>query len=408
MTVPSTDVDLVGPEAVRDPQGTFARLRARGPVHWLRRHRAWLLLDYEPVRSALHDAALSTDTITPLYRKLSAEDRRTFRLAEELFRGWMIFNDPPVHTALRKPIASAFTVAGVDRLRGEIEVMTDRILAAFERGSDRDFMSAVALPLPAAVIGLLLGVPPDGHERMREWSRHLGALVMGKVSRDDAWKRALKATEEMQAYFAELIRQNRRRPGDNLIARMIEAADEEVGPLSASQLVGACSLLLFAGHETTASLLSTSIYHLASDGAARQRLVAEPARVDTAVEELLRFDGPSKIVVRRARSDGAWRGYPFEAGQPVYCAVMAANRDPAQFSEPDRLVLDRSPNRHLGFGYGRHFCLGAQLARLEARIVIPRVLARFPRLRLACDPPDVSWHPTIVGRTLTELPVLTD
>lgn len=403
-----TDVDLVRPEAVRDPQGTFATLRADGPVHWLRRHKAWLLLDYEHVQAAIHDATFSTDTITPLYSKLSAEEREKFRPAEELFRGWMIFNDPPVHTSLRKPVASAFTPRGVSQLGREIETLTDQVLTDFANGDDRDFMSAVALRLPASVIGLLLGVPPDAYEKMREWSQRLGALVMGKVSRSDAWDRALAATEEMQVYFAELIEQYRRNPADNLISRMIKAADDEDAPLSASQLIGACSLLLFAGHETTASLISTGIYHLSRDGEARERLLNDPNVVGSAVDELLRYDGPSKIVVRRVRSDCEWNGYQFKQDEPVYCALMAANHDPEQFPEPDRFIIDRAPNRHIAFGWGRHFCLGAQLARLEAQIVIPRVLARFPRLELACDVSELSWHPTIVGRTLTALPVRID
>jgi cytochrome P450 len=403
VTIDLATVDLVSPDAVRDPHAVFARLRGLGPVHWLPRHQAWLLLDHDLVRHAMQDEELSTDTITPLYERLAPEDRVRFKVAEELLRGWMIFNDPPVHTMLRKPISSAFTPRGVSRLREEIEALTDELLDSIDPRAEQDFIASVAFPLPASVIGLLLGVSSERYDSMRDWSRQLGALVMGKVSRADAWDRALRAAEEMQDYFGDLIAANRAAPADNLVTRMIDAA--EASPLTDSQLVGACSLLLFAGHETTTSLLASGVLHLSQDAAARERVLTEPGLAELAVEELLRFDGPSKILVRRVRADCTWRGYELQAGQAVYCAVMAANRDPGHFDNPASFVVDRSPNRHVGFGFGLHFCLGAQLARLEAQIVLPHVFRRFPDLRLACDPADLAWHPTIVGRTLTRLPV---
>jgi cytochrome P450 len=403
----AADVDLVSPAAVRDPHAVFEALRAAGPLHWLPRHNAWLLTDYELVRNAMQDEVFSTDTITPLYQRLSVSQRQQYGAAEELLRGWMIFNDPPVHTALRRPVASAFTPKGVAALRDEIEELTDEILDEFEKGDNPDFISSVALPLPAAVIGLLLGVPKERYGDMRRWSKHLGALVMGKVSRRDAWSRALAAAEEMQTCFSDLIGQNGRNPGDNLVTRMIVAADAE-GSLTRSQLVGACSLLLFGGHETTMSLIATGVRHFVANPDDRARLLADPLVTEAAVEELLRYDGPAKILVRRVRQDCEWRGHPFRAGKAVYCATMAANRDPEQFSEPDRFIIDRSPNRHVAFGFGLHFCLGAQLARLETQVVLPRVLERFPTLRLACEPDELSWHPTIVGRTLRSLPMRFD
>jgi cytochrome P450 len=304
---------------------------------------------------------------------------------------------------LRRPISSAFTPRGVSQLRGEIEQLTDELLDAIDPRQVQDLIPALAFPLPAAVIGLLLGVSSERYASMREWSRQLGALVMGKVSRADAWDRALQAAEDMQAYFGDLIETNRAAPADNLVTRMIHAAEES--PLSDAQLVGACSLLLFAGHETTMSLLATGVLHLSQRPAERERMLADPELVELVVEELLRFDGPSKILVRRVRADCEWHGYAFEAGQALYCAVMAANRDPEHFADPDVLVVDRSPNRHVGFGWGTHYCLGAQLARVEAQIVLPHVIRRFPDLHLACDPADLAWHPTIVGRTLKSLPV---
>jgi cytochrome P450 len=403
MIVETSDVDLVGPEAVRDPHATFAELRSRGAVHWLERHRAWLLLGYDDVRRGLTDDRLSTDTITHLYERLPASDRAEYRDVETLLRGWMIFNDPPTHGQLRDPVRVAFTPKAVEQLRDQIADATDELLARL--GSATEFVADVAFPLPANVIAVLLGVPADHYERMRAWSIQLGALVMGKTSREDAWQRAVGAAREMQAYFGELVEWYRRHPADNLISRMVHADfDPAVGELSTTQLIGACSLLLFAGHETTMSLLTTGIYHLAARPDLRAELAARPEIADRLVDELMRFDGPSKIMVRRVRDDCSWDGHPMRRGQAVFCALMAANRDPAVFDDPDELHIDRHPNRHLGFGWGPHFCLGAQLAKLEAEVVIPRVIDRFPSIRLAAHT-EIGWHPTIVGRTIRKLPL---
>lgn len=406
MAAPATSVDLLGIAAIRDPQAEFERLRAQGPVHYLERHRAWLLLDYDLIRLALSDERLTTDTITPMYERLSADERATYRNAETLLRGWMIFNDPPVHTMLRNPVRTAFTPNAVAKLRDDVAEMTDAILDSLTDRDTAEFVREIAFPLPAAVIAVLLGVPADRHPKMREWSTQLGALVMGKSTRPDKWERALRAAEEMQAYFGELVDQNRRHPTDNLITRMITAAPGSDGEiLSDEQLVGACSLLLFGGHETTTSLLTTSFLHLTQRPDAKRQLLESPDLVDLFVEEMVRFDGPSKMVVRRARRTEDWEGYPFEAGQAVFCALMAGNRDPNQFDHPDQLIVDRHPNRHIGWGWGRHYCLGAQLAHLEVAVVIPKVLERFPNIALGVAPEELSWHPTIVGRTLRSLPV---
>jgi cytochrome P450 len=407
MIAETSDVDLVGPQAVRDPHAVFAELRGRGPVHWLEHHRAWLLLDYDLVRLGLTDDRLSTDTITHLYERLSPDDRAEYRDVETLLRGWMIFNDPPTHTQLRDPVRVAFTPRAVAQLRDQIADATDELLHGLRSASE--FVGDVAFPLPANVIAVLLGVPGDHYEQMRSWSIQLGALVMGKTSRVDAWERAVWAAREMQAYFGELIEHYRRAPADNLVSRMVHAGfDADVGELSTAQLIGACSLLLFAGHETTTSLLTTGVYHLATRPDLREQVVGQPDAADRLVDELMRFDGPSKIMVRRVRDDCEWEGYPMRRGQAVFCAIMAANRDPAVFDDPDQLHIERHPNRHLGFGWGPHFCLGAQLAKLEAEVAIPRVVERFPSLRLATDPADVSWHATVVGRTIRKLRLALD
>jgi cytochrome P450 len=404
--VPTSAVDLVAPAAVRDPHAAFAMLHALGPIVWLERHKAWIVVNFDLVRTGLTDERFSTDTITPLYQRLSPEEREQYADAETLLRGWMIFNDEPTHSLLRLPVRSAFTPAAVTQLAEEITELTDRMLASLPESFD--FVRDVAFPLPAGVIALLLGVDSDRVDDLGEWSKQLGALVMGKVSRPDAWGRALAAAHEMQRYFGALVERYRQQPTDNLIGRLIAAsAEEKEQPLTPQQIIGACSLLLFGGHETTTSLLTTCAYHICLNDELRDVATGTEPEVASFVEEILRFDGPSKIFVRRVREDMTWHGVSMRANQPVYLAVAAADRDGTAFDEPDRLRSDRHPNRHLAFGWGPHFCLGAQLARLEARIIIPRLLRAFPNIALNCKMEELAWHPTIVGRTIRKLPMRT-
>ena len=268
-TYPETDIDLVSPEVVADPHELFARLRAESEVWWLRRHKAWLLLGYDDVIKALDDEELSTDTITPLQRHMSAEERERFKPARDLLAGWMIFNGPPMHTALRAPVRKAFTPRSVSRLEADIAALTDRLLDELDV-SGFDFVERFAHPLPAVVIAYLLGVPHERHEDFKNWSKQLGALVMGKVSRADAWDRALTATHDLDELFSEMIALRRREPGEDLVSTLVGGSSDH-GELTDNQLVGACSMLLFGGHETSTSLLTNSTRHLVEIGRASCR-----------------------------------------------------------------------------------------------------------------------------------------
>jgi cytochrome P450 len=400
-TVPSSPVDLVSPEVVADPLSVFNELRRTSDIWWLERHKAWLLVGYDVVREALSHENFSTDNITPLQRHLSEEERERFRPAAELLSGWMIFNDPPTHTALRGPVRAAFTPRAVQRLEESTTRLVEELLERVDPGSGFDLVQEIAYPLPAIVIANLLGVPVDRHTEFQRWSRYLGALVMGKVSRKDAWDRALKAAQDFESLFSQMIEERREQPTEDLVSALVHGAPED-GTLTEKQLIGACSLLLFGGHETTTSLLTTASYHLLGRPDRQAQLKRDP---QTAIEEILRYEGPSKIVVRRVREDAEWHGAPMKQGQPVFCSIMAGNHDPRQFEDPDELKLDRQPNRHLTFGWGLHFCLGSQLARMEARILLPRLFDRYPDLELAVPREELQWQPTIVGRTLRALPV---
>jgi cytochrome P450 len=403
------DVDLVAPEHVQDPFSLYHRLRAAGPVVWLPEHRAWFLSTYEGVHGAFRDAeTLTSDRLTPLWDRLGDERRVVLGQTFELLRGWMVFHDPPDHERLRDPLRRAFTPKRVEDLRPHVEALVDQLLDDLaEAGDGADLLDHFAFPLPAIVIAELLGVPPEDRNDFRHWSNQLAAVVFGASNREDQAATAAAGAEKFADYFAWLIAKYTDEPEDNLVSALIAVThDDGSGGLTPSELVGACTLLLFGGHETTTNLIANSAHSLLTNPGELAWLRRHPGRTASAMEELHRYDGSTKVMVRIVREPHERGGQRLEPGQTVFLGVAAANRDPAMFPDPDRLWLERpDAHKHVGFGYGLHFCLGAPLARLESTIAVGRLVERFPRLRLAADPADLRWGATILGRGLQSLPV---
>lgn len=395
--------NVVSAEAVADPHTFFRRLREESPIHWSKRHHAWIVTRYADVLAGLGHDKLSTANMKAQEQRLTPEKRALFAPAAKLLEAWMIFRDPPDHTKLRLPVASAFKARSVATLTTMLEDRVDELLGNMEVKERCSLIRELAFPLPADAIAILLGVPSDRREDFRTWSRMIGGLVIGKLEREDVWDRALEAEQKFTDLFGGLISRYEREPEENLISELIRVRDagEHLDP---GQMIGACTLLLFAGHETTANLISSGTLALLRNPGQMERLRAQPALIDSAVEEMLRYDGPSKVNVRRVRQTFSFQGASFEKGQPVFLATAGANRDPEEFVDPDVFDIGREPNRHVGFGWGRHFCLGAQLARLETKIAITKLVERFPKLELA--PQELSWEPTVLGRALKRLEVL--
>lgn len=396
--------DLLAPAAVADPHAFFHRLREHAPVHWSERHQAWLLTSHAEVRAAFHDARLSTARMDAFESRLPAARREALAPAIELLRGWMLFHDPPAHTRLRAPVARAFTPRRVERLRASIESITHELLDDLARAGGGDLVESFAHALPAAVIADLFGVPRSDREKIRRWSAKFGVVVFGAVERPDYAEVAREAGLEFRDYVAWLVAERRRTgaSNDDLLGALLATAGRPDG-LAESELAGACSLLLFAGHDTTASLIASATIALVGDSQAHANFPRDPEAAGPAVEELLRYDGPAKIMMRRALVTHERSGSTVRAGDSLFLAIPAANRDPAVFPDPDRLLLTRSPNPHVAFGEGIHFCLGAPLARLEARLALTALLARFPRLRLGPGP--IAWRRTVSDRSPLAVPV---
>lgn len=405
------ETDLLSPEAIRDPHAVYRSLREHAPVTWLPEHRAWFVATYDEVRAGFRDERLSSDRLTPLERRLSDADRAVLGDTFDLLRGWMVFHDPPAHERLRGPLRRTFTPRTVERLRPHVietvDAHLDAMAARFDGDEPVDLIGSLAFPLPAIVIAELLGVPPSDRDEFKTWSDQLAAIVFGTSAPDRA-ERAAAGTARFVEYFTDLVARYERSPADNLISAMIVAAVEAEPPLSPMELVGACTLLLFGGHETTTNLLANSVVTLLSDPGRRDRFAGSTHRAEIAVaaEELHRYDGSSKVMVRIAAVDHVRAGVEIAAGDTVFLGIASANRDPAEFARPDDVVLDRADaQRHLGFGYGLHFCLGAPLARLESYVALERLLARFPDLTLAVAPDDIEYGATILGRGPVKVPL---
>ena len=399
------DRSLLSPDLVHDPYPYLRALREEDPVHWSDHHHGWLLTRYADTAAAFLDPThLSSERLGSLLPSSpSAEERATFDPIYRLLGNWMVFHDPPDHARLRRLARAAFTGRMVTRLRPAIEAIVDERIRALESARTCDFIPTFAYPLPATVIAKLLGVPPEDLDRFRGWSEDIKPLVFGASVAPSARRdRAPQGLRALERYFRDLLDRYQREPADNLLSAL-SRAEEEDDVLTADEVIATCVLLLFAGHETTTNLLASSCLHLHRNPDQRARLARDPSLAASAVEELLRYDGPSKMMVRIAREDVEIGGRTVRAGQRVMLVQSAANRDPEQFPDPDRLDLSREPNEHLAFGVGIHYCLGAPLARLEAEIALAALAERLPSLRVTAG--DVRWQPTMLSRGLESLPV---
>jgi cytochrome P450 len=310
--------------------------------------------------------------------------------------------NPPDHTRLRRLVARAFTPARVRELAPRIEALTASLLdgALAGPGGQFDLIAGLALPLPVAVISELLGIPVADRPRLVAWSDALArSLDPGFLISDEDRARQREARLEFAAYLRGLLPSRRRSPGDDLISALISVHDSG-GPLTEDELIGLCMLLLVAGHETTRSLIGSAVLALLRHPAELAAVAADPSLIEPAVEETLRYDPPVQLVSRFALRATSVAGRPIAAGSFVLMLVGAANRDPGLCPDPDLFSVRRGERRHLAFGHGIHFCLGAPLARLEAAIALRQLLPALPRLRVAGEP---EWKPNTVLRGLEHL-----
>ena len=397
-------VDLVSPEAIADPYAAMAPLREAGTgVHYNEPLGGWVVTRYDDVQAALLDwERLSSDRISTYYEpRMGGPKHEVYAPTYEVLRRWMVFVDPPDHKRLRTLVEHAFKPRTLEAREPRIVQMIDELLDPLE--GTFDWVSSFAYLLPVLVISDFLGVPASDRDLIKGWSDDILNLIFGAYEVPNRHERARDAFVDFGAYLRDHIRDRTTNPGDDLVTHLLAARDADER-LTEDEVVATCILLLFGGHETTTNLLANGLRALLQHPEARDRLARDHEALGKwPVEELLRFDGPSKAAPRIVRTEHERGGHTLKAGDKVLILQSAANRDPRQFEHADRIDLGRKPNLHLTFGYGIHYCLGAPLARVEGRLAFPRVLARFPELALTSTAP--RWQPTILSRALRRLEV---
>jgi len=385
-----TDIDLNDPASIDDPHSYWSRYRDMGPVQWSDAHRAWVVLGHAELSEAFREGhLLSADRVTPLER-VAAHRPLSFAKVVELLGGWMVFRDPPLHTHLRDPMRNVFTPRRVATLEEMVSQVVDEIVDGL--GEVIDVREDFAGPLPAWAIAAVLGVGSSDRDRFQGWSDDLATIVFATDPHTTAPEQATAAAGEFSDFFQRLIDRERVEPSETLMTALVNGAGDQLSDL---ELVGACTLILFAGHETTTSLLMNTMGLLAT----RPDLVEEfrVRELDTALEELLRVLGPTRSMYRKVAVAHERGGQALAVDDNVLLCVAAANHDPNVFDEPGRLKLDRNPNPHLTFGWGLHHCLGAHLARLEARLALKALLRRYRTFE------PVGFVPPIEGTVISSI-----
>lgn len=401
-TIETTDHNILREDRVADPYEYFAYMRAEHPVHWNEEFRAWFVYRHTDVTAALRNPALSSDRIKPIFEsKLTPQQQRERKPTFDILGNWMVFMDPPDHTRLRKMVMPAFAPKAVERMRPRVESVVRETLDRVVGRTELDLVEDVAYPIPAVVIAELMGVPPEDRDLFKRWSDQILVLVFGARGVEGRRAEAQQGLTDLADYLRELIATFRKTPGDNLISALL-AADEDA-PLTDDEIVSTCVLLVFGGHETTTNLIANGTKVLLEHPHQLARLRADRSLIRGTVEELLRFDGPSKMEMRRVIAPVDLGGQTLGVGEQVYLVQGSANRDDAAFESPETFDITRTPNRHVGFGFGLHHCLGNFLARLEASVAIESIVDRLPGLVPATTLP--HWHPTLISRGMTAYPV---
>jgi cytochrome P450 len=360
---------LFGTSALEEIPQTFSwfeEMRVHNPVFKDERTRLWQVFRYEDVLTILND-----------YSRFSSQ---AYEFTGGFLSNSLIAKDPPDHRKLRNLVNQAFTPRAVARLSDRITLITQELLDAVRQKGMMDIVSDIAFPLPAKVIAELLGVPAEDWDIFQRWARVDGSAAARRPESGQSMQ------VEMFNYFSNLLEERRRAPREDLISSL-SVAEVDGERLNEPELLSFCTLLLAAGQETTKNLITNAIVCLTDHPASMERLINEPALIPTAIEEILRFLPPVWFLFRQTKSDVELAGQHIPANQAVLAWTASANRDSARFPEPDRFNIEREPNRHLAFGYGIHFCVGAPLARLEAKIAMQMMLQQLKNLQRVAGVP---------------------
>lgn len=423
-------MNLQRDEIRANPYPFYEKLRDQDPIHWDEELGFWVLTRYADIDSLYTDGRFSrAQGLMRNFQRLSESEQQLVEPVYHSFSKTVFYSDPPYHTHLRGLMNHAFTPRRVERLRPYIQKTVDELLNAAQTNAKLDVIRDLAYPLPVMVIAELLGLPAEDRDRFKTWSDDLFAILGTVRQKPHALlERAAQSLQEMTEYIKDLSRKRREDPQDDLLTALLSVTGDDeldcphshstssfpstreptrkraVSPaLTGEELVSNINILLSTGHETTTHLIGNGLLALLQHSEQMQQLQLQPALLDSAIEEMLRYDSPVQITYRSALEDADIHGKLIRKGDLVNTILGSANRDPGRFSDPDRFDITRNEGRHLGFGVGIHFCIGAPLVRLEAEIVFATILRRFPYVSLATDRLEWQEHP--IFRGLKSLPV---
>jgi pimeloyl-[acyl-carrier protein] synthase len=407
MNLAVADADSYGlfsAQAVQDPYPHYSAMREREPVHWSERAQAWYFIRYHDVFELQDRPDLSVDRVETIYSYLPRTDPERFSDIVAHYNRWLLYRDDAYHDRLKALFLKAMTPRAVERLRPMIKRRVDRVLDELAERDTFDAYLDFAARIPTQVMLDLLGLPETDEKLMRHWSDRCSNFLFQPVAPD---KEAMAQEQRdildaQQAYFMPLIEQRRHDPGEDMISAMAraEVAGERLSDL---EILATCNMMATAGGGTSRSAIAMALWWLHQFPTQLARLKANPALINTAAEEFLRYDAPTQRGIRTAREDFTVDGHHIRTGQILHIMIGAANRDPAQFVDPDRLDITRDPNRHVSLGHGVHYCLGAALARLELRVAVAGFLARFPDYRPASE--KIVFMDRTASRRPTSVPV---
>ncbi len=397
--MPGTFYEIFLPKARAHPERIYARMRRTDPVCRLfnpfTNTSVWFITRYDDAVNVLKDARFGKDV-----RKAVAPEQLANHPSQrhdlELINRNMTFTDPPEHTRLRASVSKVFTPHRIDGMRRHVERIAATLLETADTQTSFDLVAGYAYPLPLIVIAEMLGVPPEQRDQFHAWTRAI-------VFEPDA-DRTAAAVEELSGYFREVFQERRSQPRDDLISALI-GLHESADVLSEEELLGMVCMLLVAGHETTLNLIANGTLALLQHADQLRTLRTDPSLIPGAVEEMLRFDSPVENTVRWALEEVEIGGKTIPRGALVLVSLAAANRDPDVFADPDIFLITRAPNKHIAFGQGIHYCLGAALARLEGEIAISALVQHFPEMQLAVDPDSLEWGMSLLAHSLNALPL---
>lgn len=394
---------LYAPAGRANPHPIYARMRREQPLYRFDSVNigapVWIASRYDDCVSLLRDTRLFKDQarLTPaLSERYAALVTPVTSISRHLLN-----LDPPDHTRLRALVQKGFSSQIVDGLRPRIQAIIDELIDRVAAAGGMDLIADFAVPLPVTVIAEMLGVPAEDHSRFRAWSQ----LLVSTPNTPEGLARKRATHAEFAAYLHALVGSRRTEPRDDLVSALI-AANEEDDRLDNRELISTIFLLLIAGHETTVNLIGNGVLALLQHPEQRRRLVEEPALIGSAIEEMLRFDSPVETATLRwSAEEIEIRDTRIPAGEIVLASLVAANRDPEQFPEPDTFDVARAPNRHIAFGFGIHYCLGAHLARVEGALAVRTLLDRLPDLALATGADALSWTTGLLIHGVLSMPV---